>query len=186
MTSLNYLNVASNKLSGTIPSSLCTQVSRSTGGSFYLTTTGNPNLECYPACLAPQVYSSSYFSKDATLARTCGSDRVTEMTQMQVLQDLYTKTGGSTWTYAGNARNWVFTKLANGFYANDPCATSSGSAWSGVTCTLINSQWVITGLSLASYGLVGSLPSSLGGLTNLVSLLLNNNKLTGTVPCALV
>jgi len=63
----------------------------------------------------------------------------------------------------------------------DPCASATG-AFSGVTCKTINSVTHINSLSLASYNMKGSIPSSLGGLSSIVSLLLNNNLLSREVP----
>jgi hypothetical protein len=137
LSKLNYLNLQSNSLTGPIPEALCVQFQRTSGGSFYFTVTANSLLQCYPACMSPAKISSTYFVKDASLARICGTDYDTFQAEMQMLNDLYTATTGISWTYAGNsaARKWDFSKrpAPYNYYLYDPCASGTG-AFSGVTC----------------------------------------------------
>jgi len=55
-------------------------------------------------------------------------------------------------------------------------------SWKGVTCTMKNSQNVVTEIYLPMYDLEGSLPTSIGYLTALTRLNLNDNSLTGPLP----
>ena|GEM_PF-2703274 len=63
----------------------------------------------------------------------------------------------------------------------DPCGLQDGTPWKGITCNANNE---ITHIYLHSSNLIGSLPSSLSGLTSLQSLNLANNQLSGTIPTA--
>jgi len=163
LTKLNYLNLQSTSLSQQIPISLCSLYSRASGGNFYLTVSSVPLLTCYPACMSPAVLSSTYFVKDATLARVCTDDFPQWQNDMQVLEDLYVTTNGPTkWNYGGNgaAVRWNFVRRVGfgGYYMQDPCSYG----WSGVTC-VADSHGVmqIKRLSLASFGLAGPIPNRL-------------------------
>lgn len=81
------------------------------------------------------------------------------------LVDLYNSTNGTAWTYQ---TNWLTKSPVN--------------TWDGVT---VENQRV-TNLSLGGNQLSGSIPSSLGNLSNLnVLQLSDNNNLTGNIPDAL-
>ena len=75
---------------------------------------------------------------------------------------LYNATDGEHWV---NNRNWL--------------SDAPLGAWYGV---YTNSQGQVTGLNLAKIGLAGELPSELGGLSNLIGLILNDNRLSGEIP----
>ena len=82
-----------------------------------------------------------------------------------VLIDFYNATNGANWT---SSTNW-----------------NSGApldAWHGVDT---DSNGRVTRLYLTRNGLVGSIPSSLGSLTNLEGLGLADNQLTGSIPSSL-
>ncbi|KAJ3694455.1 hypothetical protein LUZ60_009935 [Juncus effusus] len=69
----------------------------------------------------------------------------------------------------------------------DPCAPSSWDTWEGVTChrNPKNSRLVVTQLDLGSQGLKGYISDQIGVLTDLVSLNLSSNSLTGDLPWGL-
>ena len=81
------------------------------------------------------------------------------------LVDLYNATNGASWT---NSTNWN---------TSEPLDT-----WHGVTT---DGNGRVTWLSLAANQLTGSIPSSLGSLTNLDRLQLDGNQLTGSIPSSL-
>jgi len=90
-------------------------------------------------------------------------NQVTEIpvTECQALLDFYSYTGGLNW---GNNSGWNET--------NTPCS------WRGVIC---DGGWV-TGLNLPHHGLSGSIPESLGQLSQLTTLTLSGNELSGSIP----
>ena len=94
---------------------------------------------------------------------TFSCDDVTEIPQAEceALVALYNSTDGANWS---NNSGWMDT--------NTPCN------WYGVTC----SAGHVTGLSLGSNQLIGSIPAQLGNLTNLQDLYLQNNQLIGSIP----
>ncbi|XP_020265245.1 putative leucine-rich repeat receptor-like serine/threonine-protein kinase At2g14440, partial [Asparagus officinalis] len=69
----------------------------------------------------------------------------------------------------------------------DPCAPSSWDAWEGVTChrSQDGKSLVITQLDLGSQGLKGYISDQISLLTNLVSVNLSSNSLSGTLPAGL-
>lgn len=77
------------------------------------------------------------------------------------LFDFYTSTNGPGWNYSNK---WLTD--------NNPCG------WYGVGCT----DNRVTTISLMSNNVVGSIPASLGNLTNLKILELRDNGLTGSIP----
>ncbi len=90
-------------------------------------------------------------------------DRVhADSPERPVLVALYNATDGEHWV---NNRNWL--------------SDAPLGAWYGV---YTNSQGQVTELKLAKNRLAGELPSELGGLSNLLGLILNENGLTGEIP----
>jgi len=85
-------------------------------------------------------------------------------TERQALLDLYASTNGASWT---TKTNW------NG-------AAGTECTWYGVECNV--PPTTVTGITLNSNHLVGSLPATVGNLGNLRYLDLNSNQLTGTIP----
>ncbi|MFI5168039.1 MAG: fibronectin type III domain-containing protein [Thermoanaerobaculales bacterium] len=83
------------------------------------------------------------------------------------LMDLYTNTRGPGWNHK---TNW------NG-------AAGTECTWFGVLCDA--GQTTVLQLSLAKNNLVGTLPATLGGLTNLQYLALQNNQVRGSIHAAL-
>ena len=91
------------------------------------------------------------------------------------LYDLYTQTGGMYWSWVASAGAiWNFTSLAQN---DDICMNN----WQGIECSssnCIERKCFVVELSLPKYGLRGTLPTSLKGLSNLVVLDLSNNLLS--------
>ncbi|MFZ6013072.1 MAG: LamG-like jellyroll fold domain-containing protein [Bacteroidota bacterium] len=93
---------------------------------------------------------------------------VPDIVEFNALKDLFTSTGGTTWT---TKTNWPTTWPAS--------ATAAQMAtWYGVTVT----GGDITGIALATNNMTGTLPASLNNLTRVTSLNLRNNKLVGAIP----
>lgn len=85
-----------------------------------------------------------------------------ELTDRQILVNLYNATGGPNWT---NDENWN--------------TAADLDTWHGVST---NAQGQVRSLELPSNQLSGEIPSELGKLTGLTSLGLNNNQLSGEIP----
>lgn len=81
-----------------------------------------------------------------------------------VLTALYVSANGAAW---GNSAGW------NGI-------TGSECTWAGVTCSVGEAN--VTALNLSANNLTGSLPATLNDLTQLRTLSVSNNQLTGTIP----
>ncbi|MFW2390532.1 MAG: DUF4215 domain-containing protein [Polyangiales bacterium] len=96
----------------------------------------------------------------------CSATGTTGVPQIEceALMALYTSTNGTNWT---ESSNWD--------------TASAVSTWSGVAV----SAGQVTGLSLGTNRLRGTIPPELGNLANLTTLHLSNNQLTGPVPPAL-
>lgn len=93
-----------------------------------------------------------------TLAQSLETDRL-------ALIDLYNSTAGSGWT---NKTNWQVP----GNVGDSPCG------WYGVSC----SSGRVSQVYLVDNNLTGSIPATVGSLSNLRTLNLINNKITGPVP----
>ncbi|WP_064967128.1 leucine-rich repeat domain-containing protein [Tenacibaculum ovolyticum] len=89
---------------------------------------------------------------------TCGVSEI----EKQALIALYNSTNGANWT-----NTWDLTKPV--------------CDWYGVTVF----QNKVTNLALNSNNLVGSIPSSIGNLSNLLIISLYKNQITGTIPSSL-
>ncbi|MEZ4679096.1 MAG: clostripain-related cysteine peptidase [Caldilineaceae bacterium] len=99
----------------------------------------------------------------------CQSITAATQKECQALVALYGATNGANWV---DRTNWL------SFTSDAPCH------WSGVQCTGNR----VTGLNLARNGLRGTIPISIGFLSELNTLQLDNNALQGNVPptiCAL-
>lgn len=88
------------------------------------------------------------------------------------LQDLYTSTGGTHWTWRPPSQGevWNFTAAVV-----DPC-----DGWQGVVCS--NYTGYIYSLTLVNYNLTGTLPLSISNLTGIEYLDLGTNFIAGRVP----
>jgi subtilisin family serine protease len=96
----------------------------------------------------------------------CSVNNVSEipLAQCTALTDLYYDTAGQNWV---TQTNWLQNST--------PCN------WYGVSC----SAGRVVSVELAANGLTGTLPASIGGLTELQELALNSNSLQGNLPLAL-
>jgi RHS repeat-associated protein len=92
---------------------------------------------------------------------------VPDAVELSALRDLYTSTGGTTWT---NQTNWL-----------QGATVAEAGNWHGVTVR----DGDVAELRLASNNLNGTLPASLDQLAGLEHILLDDNQLTGAVPASL-
>ena len=93
--------------------------------------------------------------------------------ERQALIDLYDSTNGDSWT---DNSGWKTPPLdADGF-----AIPGTEGGWHGVTVD--GGSMTVTKIDLYNNNLVGTIPSSLGGLINLGYLGLNDNQLTGSIP----
>ena len=108
--------------------------------------------------LAILLFALTPFSWGAT---DCNAVTEISKTECQALLDLYNSTDGPNWS---NKSGWNET--------DTPCS------WFGITCN--NGR--LTDLFLEKNGLNGTLPNSLGNLSNLTYLNLSPNNITGSIP----
>ena len=106
------------------------------------------------------VISSCIYTHIALADFQC--DTVTEIpaAECQALVSLYNNTGGTAWN---DSSDWLIS--------NTPCS------WYGITCE----NGHVTRLSIYGNNLVGSLPADLSSLTNLQTLWLSSNQLSGNI-----
>jgi phosphodiesterase/alkaline phosphatase D-like protein/Leucine-rich repeat (LRR) protein len=97
---------------------------------------------------------------------SCAAIQQIPATECDALVSLYNGTAGAGWQ---TKDNWL--------EVDTPCA------WAGVTCNVDNTH--VSGLGMAFNQLTGSIPSTLGSLTQLTNLDLSYNNLSGSIPPAL-
>ena len=85
----------------------------------------------------------------------------------QALMTLFDATGGLSWT---NKAGWAVSTT--------PC-----SNWAGVTCNPTTRR--VTSLTRSGVNMTGSLPSAIGNLTGLTTLILSSNPMAGTIPTSI-
>eukprot|EP01123_Difflugia_compressa_P015348 TRINITY_DN855_c0_g2_i3.p1 TRINITY_DN855_c0_g2~~TRINITY_DN855_c0_g2_i3.p1 ORF type:complete len:262 (-),score=33.50 TRINITY_DN855_c0_g2_i3:317-1102(-) len=86
--------------------------------------------------------------------------------EVEALKALYNSTNGANWRV-----KWDLT--------TDPCAT----AWIGIKCNPIgNNQYTISNVILQGFNMVGTIPTEIGYLSNLLFFYLSSNFLAGTIP----
>ncbi len=117
----------------------------------------------------------------------------TKNSDIAILEDFYTSTGGPNWNYTSmqkvdnkyaieylNGIQWKFTKdSSNNSYKIDPCTPNK---FQGIACNCDNILCEITQFALVEGKLKGSIPSSLGQLTALEVLLVQDNELSSNIP----
>ncbi len=108
-------------------------------------------------------YDSSY-TFDPAINTFCNTVTQIPQIECQALVDFYHSTNGQNWE---RSAGWNIT--------DEPCS------WRGVSC----SGNVVIDLVLEQNRLNGSIPESLGNLTNLRKLILNHNQLSGSLPKSL-
>ena len=115
---------------------------------------------CAPTDEAFQTWlqSVSFVSGDNCVAEDSAEDRA-------ALVELYNATGGANWT---DNTNWL---------SDEPMR-----AWYGVTT---DDDGRVARLSLSENQLTGEIPTELGNLSNLRTLILSSNQLTGEIPTEL-
>ncbi len=96
--------------------------------------------------------------------------------QRQALIALYNSTNGDSWT---DNSGWKTAPL----YPDGFALPGTESTWHGLTVD--PGTQLVTGITLSSNGLTGSLPSALGALSSLTTLNLDHNALTGPLPAEL-
>jgi Leucine-rich repeat (LRR) protein len=97
--------------------------------------------------------------------------------ELEALYDLYNATNGAAWIWTPyEGVQWEFTATAN------PCAES----WQGVLCTTTNTSVLhVNMLSLPAMNLRGTIPHSIGVLSELQQLYLQTNSLHGEIPSSI-
>ena len=163
---LKVLGIDNNRLTGTVPSQICNlphdMGTLAINANFFL---------CAPACLTTVNYAA--LKKDVTCV-LCGSSTA----DGNVLCDFYNTmptTGQTLLT------GWCAKSVdGSGSFVTDPCSTSPG--WLGVTCQTVGGMVRITSLKLQSLALGGSLPPSIGGLNALTYLQLTGDSISGSLP----
>ena len=146
MRALDYAYLSGTRLSGRLPATFADlDVSR-----IYLDNTD--------VCL-PRSLTEWYESRDdAAELIPC----IPETADREVLDSLYTKTGGEDWN---RSNNWLTDKSLN--------------TWSGITT---DSEGYVTEIFLPWNNLTDSIPPELGNLNRLDVLSLYGNELTGQIP----
>jgi hypothetical protein len=121
---------------------------------------------------------SALFRKNCTIS----------LAEYQALEALYDGLNGPSWSW--NDDMYAYTQWdfppdgeVDVLALEAPCY----NGWQGVTCQVIianvsRPNCSVVGLDLRGLGLVGSLPSEVGALTKLSSLVLSSNNLTNTLP----
>ena len=110
------------------------------------------------------------FNNNSAPFTNCAAQTQISATECDALVALYNSTNGAGWT---NNTDWLQT--------DTPCS------WFGVTCgsgyvtsLSLGSLW--NGSEIVSNGLIGTIPTQLGNLTNLTTLDFNYNQLSGSIP----
>lgn len=95
------------------------------------------------------------------------------------LYDFYDGFRGQNWTWTSSGNHWNFTNLdAN---LNCPCTDE----WQGLNCTISATDCHVQNINLPYFNLNGSLADSIGNLTYLTTLILNNNLISGMIPTSI-
>eukprot|EP01041_Mallomonas_annulata_P009574 gene9574-19896_t len=178
LSSLSVLDFSSNKLTGCIPTQL---------GSLSLTTTidlsGNLIRCSIPSSLGDltnliRLDVSGNLLTGSIPSSLCADPALTYLdTSSNFIDCYYPCTSSVTqfirdgFTLSSNV-NW---NCINGNPVSDVCT------WAGVTCTI----GVVTGISITDPGATGSLPTSLGDITSLTSLIIASTSLIGVIPTTL-
>jgi hypothetical protein len=133
----------------------------------------NPNLDACsiaPICTAIVTPGASLnFQNNGTGCSTIAEVKIGCFPDLYALIDIYNATDGPNWT---DNTGWVDGA------AGSNCTPCDGT-WLGITC---DGNDRVTGISMVSNNLVGSIPSSIGQLSMLEVIGLANNSLTGAIP----
>ena len=126
-------------------------------------TASYPSGASVPLAVGPNEITITVTASDATPTLTYTMTVFREGVDRATLMALYNSTGGASWT---DKTNWLST-------------TEPIGEWSGVEA---DSNGNVTRLELPGNNLSGTLPGSLGSLTNLTTLDLSDNSLSGMIP----
>lgn len=98
---------------------------------------------------------------------------------MTALYDLYNSTNGPNWAWYYNTEKygirWNFSATAN------PCV----DRWQGLNCSTNSSDYHITHIHLTAYDMKGTLPASIGLLSELSTISVDFNGLQGSLPATI-
>ncbi len=103
------------------------------------------------------------------------------------LVDLYNSTGGPNWTNKGywltptSVDNWFGVKTSRGVNSRVTSVYLINNNLKGTIPNSIGNLTQLNNLNFSSNQLTGAVPSSITNLTKLVQFYLNNNKLSGTI-----
>ena len=157
LRNLTGLDLSNNDLTGSIPSSLGNISNLRT-----LRLAGNRLTGSIPAPLCKFANSINPQQGGANLSCGGSSTPGSASGDRAVLMELYNATGGPNWDENGN-------------WGND-------GGWQNV---FTDNNGRVTELHLAHNNLIGTIPASLGNLTELRELRLEGNNLTGSIPASL-
>ena len=115
------------------------------------------------------IFSMFFFFMFSMFYAVC--DAAIPQIEREALIALYNSTDGDNWTANDGWKTGVL-------YTDGFAQPGTECNWRGVICDTEH----VTKLSLGSNHLVGSIPSEIGNLSNLLNLSLYNNQLTGTIP----
>jgi len=204
LTGLTYLDLRSNSLQGTLPSSFGSLVALNGSSARLLltlsglcSTTGStpgsiePNDGPLPACAPPPPPAPPPVPQFTCLNATFNDPGL-----CAALGQLYASLGGSGW---GSTKGWANASAGIAVSYCDlfgvscsvgptaPVPTSlilASNSLEGILPSAIGSLTTLSVLRLTGGLLDGNLPSSLGSLTRLTQLWLYSNKLTGAIPAS--
>ena len=171
MAGLDYVSVSGTRLSGPLPETLANL----DVGRFYFGSTGL----CLPRSLAEWYESLDDPSNDPLPCIPATADR-------DVLDSLYTKTGGEHWN---RKDNWLTDKSLNTWRGiatdEEGYVTEIFLPWNNLTDSIppdLGDLGRLEVLSLYGNNLTGRIPPELGKLSTVRHLALSSNKLEGSIP----
>jgi len=127
-------------------------------------------------------------SQTESLSYDCNSVTDVSPTECQILVDLYEATDGANWTnndgwlISNNVADWYVITLKDGFVSSIDLSVNKLTG--SIPDSLGNLSNLVY-LNLASNQLSGSIPESIGNLSNLNNLFLSSNQLSGSIPGSL-
>lgn len=120
----------------------------------------------------------------AVTLNICWATNFFSSVELQALQDLFVSTHGAEWT-------WMESSATNGYPWNfslpDPNPCNPEHRWQGLGCNnpCTTNPCSITFVSLGEFNLRGTIPDSIGNLTDVETFAAPSNSLTGTLPATL-
>jgi hypothetical protein len=93
------------------------------------------------------------------------------------LNDFFQSLDGAQWLWSTtNGAYWNFSIPST--YSSNPCVNE----WEGISCLAIKDSCNVSEISLDSFGLAGTIPSSIMNFSTLNLLSLSSNSIEGTIP----